>query len=192
MCRLGRLLPGLAWLPAVAAAAWCAGASGGETASPGQVVLTDPWNMPVALNMIPAGTPTLLFVCDPSERRCREGAVYFDSRRGRIEEEKVKPVCVLVGSREAAREAAARMNLNVPVYVDAGRIMTSKLTGQDIMPALVLLDGKGNLVKVIPGGGEALDSNITVMLGARPGGRRIIYAILASLVAVGIALLVAD
>lgn len=194
--RSGCLLAVLGSTAALAAAAWSAdppaGNAAGDAASTGRVVITDPWNMPVALNMVPAGTPTLLFVCDPSERMCREGAVYFDSRRGRIKEKKIKPVLVLVGSREAAGEAASRMSLSLPVYVDAGRTVTSKLIGQDITPALILLDGKGNLVKVIPGGGETLDNNISVMLDARPGGHRLAYVILAALVAAGAVLLIAD
>jgi hypothetical protein len=147
--------------------------------------------MPVAMSMIPNGTPALFFVCDPSDKRCREGAVYFDSRRQRIKDEKIRPLLVLVGSRDAAGEAA-KMGLSLPVYADPGRTLTSKLVGQDILPALVLLDGKGNLVKVILGGGEALDDNITAMIKARPGGHRMIYAILAVLVAAGAAALVMD
>ena len=189
---MSRLLVGPTSLAVIAAAAWCAGSSDGKDAATSQIVLTDPWNMPVALNMIPAGAPTLFYVCDPSEVRCREGAVYFDSKRRRFEESKIKPVCVLVGSREAAREAAARMGLSVPVYVDAGRTLSSKLIGQEIMPALVLLDGKGNLVKVIVGGGEALDNNITTMLEARPGGHRVVYAVLVTLVVAVAVLLAVD
>jgi hypothetical protein len=84
------------------------------------------------------------------------------------------------------------MALGVPVYVDVGRTLSSKLIGPEIMPALVLLDGKGNLVKVMVGGGEALDNNITAMLDARPGGHRTIYAILVTLVMAGAILIAAN
>lgn len=155
-----------------------------------QVVLTDAWDMPVALNMVPAGEPALLLVCDPSEVKCREGAVLFDSQATRIRATGVRPACILVGPAEAAREAAVRMGLSIPVYIDGARAVPARLLGQDVMPALILLDGDGRVEKVAVGGGEALDANITAMLRRPSGAWKML--VLIPLVALGIILLVVD
>jgi len=144
--------------------------------------------MPVSMKMIPGGRPALFYVCDPAEITCREGAVYFDTQAGRIKRRNIQPVCVFVASLEIAGREAARMGLTVPVYADASRTIPDRLIGQEIMPALILLDGKGNVSHVLVGGGESLDTNISTMLEA---GRRWYWtelAIAASLVALGVIL----
>lgn len=175
------LLLALAVLPAAAA-------SDDAPPATAQVVLTDRWDMPIALNMIPAGEPTLLLVCDPTQVKSREGAVFFDTQRQRIEAAGVRPACVLVAAPEAAREAAEKMALTVPVYVDAAWAVPARVVGQDVTPALVLLDGDGNVKKVAVGGGETLDANITAMLEPRNGRWKTLT--LLTLAALGIILLV--
>jgi hypothetical protein len=171
----------------VASAAAAAGDTSPATA---QVVLTDTWDMPIALNMIPAGKPALFLVCDPSQVNCREGAVLFDSQAARIEAAGVRPACILVATPEVARDAAQRMALGVPVYVDAGGAVPTKVMGQQVMPALILLDGEGNLEKVAVGGGETLDAHITAMIESRSSTWKIL--VLITLAALGIILLVVD
>jgi hypothetical protein len=185
-----RCLLALVLVALVAYLSYPAPASGDTPPATAQVVLTDTWNMPIALNMIPAGRPALFLVCDPSQVNCREGAVLFDSQAARIEAAGVRPACILVATPEAARDAAERMALGVPIYVDAGRAVPTKVMGQEVMPALVLLDGDGNLEKVAVGGGEALDANITAMLEPRSSRWKIL--VLITLAALGIILLVVD
>ena len=77
----------------------------------------------------------------------------------------------------------------VPVYVDATRMIPGVLLGQEILPAMVLLDGRGKVVRVVLGGGESLDSNLTRILeGDRRPWR--ILSILIPLAIFGIILLV--
>lgn len=180
---------------AMAAALWWPGsgrASESHLVDTGQIVLSDRWDMPVALSAIPAGRPTLVMVCDPSQVRCREAAVYFDAQAERIAARKIRPVCVLVSTGEEAAGAAQRMGLAVPFYVDASGAIASRLLGQQVLPALVLLDGKGKVVRVATGGGEALEGNIAVMLESRAGrGRWIAVAVVAVALA-ALALLAVD
>ena len=138
------------------------------------------------MKMIPGGRPALFYVCDPAEVTCREGAVYFDTQAGRIKRKNIQPVCVFVASFEVTGQETARMGLTVPVFADAAGAVPDRLIGQQIMPALILLDGRGNVSRVLVGGGESLDTNISTMLGA---GRRWYWtelAIAASLVALGV------
>ena len=179
-------LPALGLLLVLAASGGCGG--GDAPPATAQVVLTDRWDMPIALNMIPAGKPTLLLVCDPTQVKSREGAVFFDTQGKRIEAAGVRPACILVAAPEAAREAAERMALTVPVYIDAAWAVPARVVGQDVTPALVLLDGDGNVKKVAVGGGETLDANITAMLEPRNGRWKTLA--LLTLAALGIILLV--
>lgn len=172
----------------ITVAAWTAPASGGAPPATAQVVLTDVWDMPISLNMIPAGKSTLFLVCDPSQVKSREGAVFFDTQAERIESAGVRPACILVAAPDAAREAAERMALKVAVYIDALRAVPTKVISQEVMPALVLLDGDGNIEKVAVGGGESLDAHITAML--EPGSSRWKTLALITLTALGIILLV--
>jgi hypothetical protein len=154
-----------------------------------KIIVTDLGDKAYELETIPAGTPTLLFVCDPALTRCREGAVHFDTQAARIEKKRIKPVCILLADPETARDAATRLGLTVPVYVDATRMIPGVLLGQEILPAMVLLDGRGKVVRVVLGGGESLDSNLTRILeGDRRPWR--ILSILIPLAIFGIILLV--
>jgi hypothetical protein len=128
------------------------------------IIVTDLLDQPFQIKAVAAGTPTLLFVCDPALIKCREGAVYFDTQAARIAAGKIKPVCIFLASADAARSAAARLDLAVPVYVDSSRAIPRALLGQEILPAMVLLDGKGKTQRIALGGGESLDSNLTRML----------------------------
>jgi len=141
-----------------------AGAPAGPEEHAANVVVTDLAGQAYELKDIAAGTPTLLFVCDPSLTRCREGAVYFDAQAARVQAGDINPVCVLLAGADAARSAAARLNLTVPVYVDSSRTIPARLLGQEILPAMVLLDGEGEVRRIALGGGESLDSNLTRML----------------------------
>jgi hypothetical protein len=184
----------LAALALAAGLATCSvAAAGSEPPISTRLVLTDVWDMPIALNMIPAGKPTLFLVCDPAQVRCREGAVYFDTQAGRIGAAGARPACIFEAEPEATREAASRMGLGVPVYADASGGVPSRLLGSEVLPALVLLDGKGRLVRTAVGGGEALDANITAMLeqiGPSPWRSRIL--VLIPLAVLGIILLVVN
>jgi hypothetical protein len=135
-----------------------------QTGEAADIMVTDLLDQPFQLKDVAAGTPTLLFVCDPALTRCREGAVYFDTQAARIAARKIKPVCIFLASTDAARNAAARLDLAVPVYVDSCRAIPQALLGQEILPAMVLLDGKGKAQRIALGGGESLDSNLTHML----------------------------
>jgi hypothetical protein len=158
----------------------------------GDIVVTDLWDRPHDLRSISAGKPTLLFICDPALTKCREGAVHFDSQAERIEVKKIKPVCILLASPDDARETAFKMDLAVPVYVDADRLTISGLIHQDVLPAMVLLDGKGNVTKIMLGGGESLDSNLTAMLETRHAHRWRFLSALIPVAIFGIILLVLE
>ncbi|MFZ1947380.1 MAG: hypothetical protein WAW06_07510 [bacterium] len=180
---------------ALAAALWWpepARASGSGSVETGQIVLSDRWDMPVTLSAIPAGKPTLVMVCDPSQIRCREAAVYFDAQAERIAARKIRPACILVAPREEAASAAQKMGLAVPFYVDSSGSVVSRLLGQQVLPALLLLDGKGRVVRVATGGGEALEGNVALMLESRAGRGRWIVAALAAVALVALALLAAN
>jgi hypothetical protein len=141
------------------------------------------------LATLPAGKPTLLFVCDPTLTKCREGAVHFDTQAARIERSGIRPVCVLLADPETARQAAQRLGLAVPVYVDATRSIPSIILGQEILPAMVLLNGRGEVAKVVLGGGESLDGNLTRVLESGKHSWRFLY-VLIPLAVFGIILLV--
>jgi hypothetical protein len=160
-----------------------------EAQGTGAIVLRDALNMPVTLSMIPGGKASLCYVCDPSEVTCREGAVYFDSQAHRIKRKNIRPVCIFVASYEAARQEAARMGLAVPVFADASRAIPGRLIGQEIMPALILLDAKGDVSRVIVGGGESLDANISAMLEIGGSSRWTLITIAAPLVALAVILI---
>ncbi|MFH1219186.1 MAG: hypothetical protein V1694_01860 [Candidatus Eisenbacteria bacterium] len=174
----------LAWLSLAAPFGRPAHAAEGDpTAEPtailgADIILTDLSGNLFSLGSIAAGQPTLLFICDPAVTKCREGAVHFDSQSGRIEAREIRPACVLVADYEAAREAAARLDLGIPVYVDAARAIPARLIRQAVLPALILLDGRGRVTKIAVGGGESLDGNITAMLERGGGGRRRALAVL--------------
>jgi hypothetical protein len=167
--RLTMRLQARAFVPAclvllallMAGAAASAPAGGPE---PATVVITDLLDRPYDLRAIAAGVPTLLFICDPALTKCREGAVYFDAQAASIEASRIKPVCVFLATTGAARDAAVRLGLGVPVYVDSNRTIPTALLGQEILPAMVLLDGEGRVERVALGGGESLDSNLTHIL----------------------------
>ena len=177
---------------ALAAALWSPEPCYAGYGDTGEIVLSDRWDMPITLGAIPAGKPTLVLVCDPAEVRCREAAVYFDAQAERIAASKVRPVCIMVSSREEARAAVAKMELGVAAYVDPAGAIASRLLGQQVLPALLLLDGKGKVVKVATGGGEALEGNIALMLEGRSTGRRWVIATLAAAVLVGAIVLAAN
>jgi hypothetical protein len=185
---LAALRVGLACCAALA----CACASSGAAEPPAGIMITDLLDRPVDLRTLPAGRTMLLFVCDPALTRCREGAVYFDTQAGRIEERKIHPACVLLASLEDAREAAFRMDLHVPVFVDSARTITETLISQKVLPAMVLLDGDGNVIKITLGGGESLDGNLTAMLETRHGHHRLLLSILITLALSGIILFMVE
>lgn len=160
--------------------------------SPADIVIADLLDRPVQLRALPAGEPVLLFVCDPALTKCREGAVHFDSQVERIEKRGIRPVCVLLASPQDAREAALRMELHVPVFVDSARAIPKTLIRQEVLPAMVLLDGKGNVAKIMLGGGESLDGNLTAMLETRNGHHWLVLSILITLAASGIILFMVE
>ena len=147
----------------LAVAAWLAtGCQPADAAEPAaRVIVTDLNNKAYELRTLPAGKATLLFICDPGVTKCREGAVHFDTQAARIEKSGIRPVCVLLADPENARQAAKRLGLAVPIYVDATRSIPSLILGEEILPAMVLLSGSGEVTKVVLGGGESLDSNLT-------------------------------
>ncbi|HVP57497.1 MAG TPA: hypothetical protein VMU02_05330 [bacterium] len=154
------------------------GGTEGGPEQPGAIVVTDLLSQPHTLQEIVAGSPTLLFICDPAVTRCREGAVYFDTQALRITASRIKPACIFLASADAARDAAARMGLNVPVYVDSGRVVPTALLGQEILPAMVLLDSQCRVSRVALGGGESLDSNLTHLLKPGQSHWRLLYVLI--------------
>lgn len=167
------------------------GAQGADARETGNIVLRDTLNMPISMSMIPGGRPALCYVCDPSEVTCREGAVYFDSQAGKIRRKNIQPVCIFVASLDVAGSETAKMGLAVPVFADVSRAIPDRLIGQEIMPALILLDGEGNVSRVIVGGGESLDTNISTMLAEGGSKRWTSIWIVAPLVALGVILIAA-
>ncbi len=155
--------------------------------------MEDLWDMPHSLAGICNGANTLLFMCDPGMATCREGAVYFDSRTDEIWAHEVQPACLFIGRPQDVRQIVLTLDLDVPVYIDADREVYENLLDQRILPAMILLDGNGNVIKTIYGGGESLDSNLRIILGEpEDGGHwRLILSLVAAAV-VGIILIVLD
>jgi hypothetical protein len=117
------------------------------------------------LKSICDGHRTLIFICNPNLSTCREGAVYFDSKAGRIEARRLRPVCLFIGHPEAVRTYVLALHLEVPVYIDPEGRAAEALLDQKILPAMALLDGNGNVIRAIYGGGQSLDNNLEIMLG---------------------------
>jgi hypothetical protein len=133
-----------------------------------EVEVSDLWDMPITLRDVCNGTETVLFVCDLGLQECREGAVYFDSRAKAIRTRGFRPGCLFVGRPDEIRGYALTLDLDVPVYVDSEARVFREVLEQMIMPVLVLLDGEGNLVRSVYGGGESLDHNLSLILEPEP------------------------
>jgi hypothetical protein len=128
------------------------------------LVLTDLWDGPHRLDDICDGRMTILFVCDTELSVCREGAIFFDTRADEIEAEGLRAALVLTGQPAEARAFALRTRIDLPVFVDSGRQVFDKLLHQEVLPALVLMDGEGQHVKTLYGGGESLEGNIIILI----------------------------
>jgi hypothetical protein len=116
------------------------------------------------LEGICAGRKTLIFFGDPDLITCREGAVYFDSKAGRIEARGIRPVCLFRGDPEAVRNYVLALHLEVPVYIDPEGKASDALFDQKALPAMALLDGNGNTLRTIYGGGQSLANNLEIMI----------------------------
>jgi hypothetical protein len=137
------------------------------------VVLTDLWDSPYRLEDIGRDHPAILFICDIDLSVCREGAVFFDTRAGQIEERGFRAALIFLGRPADVREFALRTQLNLPIYIDSDRSVFNSLLGEKVLPALVLLDPGGRKVRTLYGGGESLEGNISALLQERPEpGRR--------------------
>jgi hypothetical protein len=167
-----------------------------------ELVVRDLWDMPHSLESICNGQETLLFLCDLSISTCREGAVYFDNRADGIKAGGIRPVCVFVGKPSNIRQAVLNLDLALPAYIDERGLMYENLLDQKVLPALILLDGTGNVVRIVYGGGESLDHNLRIIMPIRTRedvdreagkSRRWRWiAVLATAVAVGVLVLALD
>lgn len=165
-------------------------------------VVKDLWDMPHNLESICDGQETLLFLCDLSISTCREGAVFFDNQADSIKAGGILPVCIFVGKPSNIRQAVLNLDLDLPAYIDEGGLIYENLLDQKVLPALVLLDGTGNVVRIVYGGGESLDHNLRIIMPTRSSedvdretgkSRRWRWiAVLASAVAVAVLILVLD
>ena len=135
-------------------------------------MLTDLWDGPVDLSRVCGGRETLLLICDPGVATCREGAGYFDSKAAMIKAGDIRPALILIGSPPEIRDVVLRLAIGVPVYIDATESVFESLLDKRILPALVLLDGGGEAVRSIYGGGDSLDGNIRALTETRDGGGR--------------------
>ena len=129
-------------------------------------MLTDLWDAPVDLLRVCDGHATLLLICDPGLATCREGAVYFDSKAEMIRDEEVRPAIVLIGNPPDIRETVLDLDIRVPVFIDHGESVFESILNERILPALVLMDKDGQVLKTIYGGGESLDGNIRALIEA--------------------------
>lgn len=127
----------------------------------------DLWDMPHSLESICGGQRTLLFLCNPGISTCREGAVHFDSQARAIRAEGIQPACLFIGPPRDVRSAVLTLDLIIPVYVDPDGRVCEDLVGQKVLPAMVLLDGSGNVIRSVQGGGESLDNNLKIIIGER-------------------------
>ncbi|MFH1313452.1 MAG: hypothetical protein ABIJ00_09555 [Candidatus Eisenbacteria bacterium] len=142
----------------IAVASWQMCYGGPDTA------VTDLWDMSHTLKSICNGRRTLIFLGDPGLITCREGAVYFDSKAGRVEARKIRPVCLFIGDPEAVRTYVLALHLEIPVYIDPEGRAYEALFNQKVLPAMALLDGEGNVVRTIHGGGQSLANNLEIIL----------------------------
>lgn len=136
------------------------------------LILTDLWDSPYRLSGICNERATVLFVCDTQSSVCREGAVFFDARADEIEAEGFRAIVVMIGPPAEARAFVLKTGIDQPVYVDSDRRIFGTLLDQEVLPALVLVDGEGRHVRSLYGGGESLESNIVVMLQEGAGDNR--------------------
>jgi hypothetical protein len=170
---------------------WCAssGSSGVE--------VSDLWDTPLTLGEVCNGAETLVFVCDLDLKQCREGAVYFDTRAEAIKARGFTPCCLFVGQPQEVRRHVLSLDLGIPAYIDSDGGIFKDVLDQRIMPALMLLDGNGNLVRTVYGGGESLDHNLALMLepepaiepGSQPSGRGWLWILLPAAVVAAVVLI---
>jgi hypothetical protein len=136
------------------------------------LVVTDLWDSPHRLIDICDGRATIFFICDTQSSVCREGAVFFDTRADEIETEDLGTALLLVGEPAQARAFTLNTGIDQPVFVDSARRVFDTLLDQEVVPALVFLDGEGRHVRSLYGGGESLEGNIAVLLEEGRGNRR--------------------
>lgn len=132
-------------------------------------VVHDLWDIPHTLESICKGQKTLLFLCDLKASTCREGAVYFDSQSDSIKAGAVRPICVFIGKPIDVRQAVLNLDLRTPVYIDEGGLIYEGLLDQKVLPAMILLDETGSLIRIIYGGGESLDHNLRTVMPISAG-----------------------
>jgi hypothetical protein len=162
----------------IAVASW---SPGDCTAEP---VVIDLWDMPHSLESICSGRSVLFFLCDPDLRTCREAAVHFDSQAERIEAMEIEPIFLFRGRAENVRDAVLALDLSVPVYIDPDGQVFEAFLNQKVLPAMMLLDGRGNVVRTIYGGGQSFDNNLRIILGeqevktGRRRGLRLLFTLL--------------
>ena len=133
------------------------------------LVFTDLWDSPHRLGAICDGRATILFVCDAELSVCREGAVYFDMKAEEIEAQDLGAALVLTGQPAEARAFALRTGIDHAIFVDSDRRVFETLLDQEVLPALVLVDGEGLHLKTLYGGGESLEGNIDILLDEARG-----------------------
>lgn len=150
------------------------------------LVLTDLWDSPHRLDDICGGRATVLFICDTQSSVCREGAVFFDTRADEIEAEGLRAALVMIGQPAEARAFALKTGIDQPVFVDSDRRVFDALLDQEVLPALVLVDGEGRHVKSLYGGGESLEGNIAVLLDHGTGAGRRWWLVLVPIAVVAI------
>jgi hypothetical protein len=144
-----------------------------QAAAGPEVTLRDLWDSPHTLEGICRDQAAILFVCDTGLSVCREGAVFFDTRADKIESRGFRAILVFVGDAPGIRDFVLRANISLPVYIDPDGRVYENLLEEEVLPALVLVDGKGRHVKTMYGGGESLEGNIGVLLEESTGkGRR--------------------
>jgi hypothetical protein len=137
------------------------GAAAGELPD---VEVTDLWDYPENLLSIVAEGTTLVFICDPGVKECREGAVFIDSRARSIREAGARPVMLLRGAAADVRSAALDMHLDTPIYIDEAGDAIDGILDQEILPALILVSPDGTVLDTVYGGGESLAGNIEEIL----------------------------
>jgi hypothetical protein len=147
------LLPGLFCRPCLAS---------------GDYVVQDLWDIPRSIESVCSGQTTLVFLCNLGVSTCREGAVYFDSQSDSIEASGIQAVCIFIGRPRDVRQAVLDLDLDVQAYIDEDRLFYEKVLEQKVLPALILLDGDGEVITTIYGGGESLDHNLRAVIPAAP------------------------
>ncbi len=126
--------------------------------------LVDLWDNSHKISEISQGKTLLIYLCKPELSECREGAIYFESLAFRIRAKGAEPICVFLGKPEQVRDVAVDLGLRMPVFIDPSGSFFGAALDQRILPALIAIDTKGRRIATVYGGGDALATNLDVIL----------------------------